>query len=52
MATDPLDHLIEGAYFRLPYNPKENYGVARSLFRGHRGLNFGDASRLHVTRGG
>lgn len=43
MATDLLDRLIEGAHFTLPYNPKENYGVGRSLFRRYEGLSFGDA---------
>lgn len=50
MATDLLDRLIEGAHFRLPYNPKENYGVARSLFRRHEGLNFGDAMQAAYMR--
>lgn len=50
MATDLLDRLLEGAHFRLPYNPKENYGVARSLFRRHEGLNFGDAMQAAYMR--
>lgn len=50
-AENLLDRLVEGAHFRLPYNPKENYGVARSLFRRHDGLNFGDAMQAAFMRG-
>jgi predicted nucleic acid-binding protein len=50
MATDLLDRLVEGAHFRLPYNPKENYGVGRSLFRRYDGLNFGDAMQVAYMR--
>jgi len=41
-AVDLLDRFVRGAHFELPYNPKKNYGVSRSLFRESPGLNFGD----------
>lgn len=41
-AVDLLDRFVRGAHFELPYNPKKNYGVGRSLFRETAGLNFGD----------
>lgn len=51
MATDILDRLVAGAHFRLPYNPKENYGVGRSLFRQYDGLSFGDAMQVAYMHG-
>jgi len=51
MATDLLDRLIEGAHFHLPYDPKENYGVGRSLFRRYEGLSFGDALQVAYMQG-
>lgn len=45
-AVDLLDRLVEGAHFQLPYNPKEHYGVGRSLFRRYDGLSFGDAMQV------
>lgn len=38
MAIDLLDRLVEGVNFRLPHNPGDNYGTARSLFRQYEGL--------------
>lgn len=43
MAVDILDRFVHGAQFELPYNPKKNYGTARSLFRSDGELNFGDS---------
>lgn len=51
MATDLLDRLVEGAHFLLPYNPKENYGVARSTFRQYETLSFGDAMQVAYMGG-
>jgi len=42
-AVDLLDRFVRGAHFELPYNPKKNYGLARSLFRDSGRLNFGDS---------
>lgn len=42
-AVDVLDRFVRGAHFEIPYNPKKNYGEARSLFRSDGELNFGDA---------
>lgn len=42
-AVDLLDRFVRGAQFEIPYNPKKNYGEARSLFRSGGRLNFGDA---------
>ncbi|NLV08721.1 PIN domain-containing protein [Halomicrobium mukohataei] len=42
-AVDLLDRFVQGAHFELQYNPKKNFGLGRSLFRGHPGLNFGDS---------
>ena len=42
-AVDVLDRFVRGAHFEIPYNPKKNYGEARSLFRTDGRLNFGDA---------
>jgi predicted nucleic acid-binding protein len=42
-AVDVLDRFVRGAQFEIPYNPKKNYGEARSLFRSDGRLNFGDA---------
>lgn len=50
-AVELLDRLVEGAHFRLPYNPKENYGVGRSLFRRYGGLSFGDAMQVAYMQG-
>lgn len=41
-AVDLLDRFVRGSHFELPYNPKKNYGLGRSLFRDTAGLNFGD----------
>jgi predicted nucleic acid-binding protein len=46
LATDLLDRLVEGAHFRLPHNPMENYGIGRSLFRRYDSLSFGDAMQV------
>lgn len=46
MATGLLDRLVSGAHFRLPYSPKESYGVGRSLFRQYDDLSFGDAKQV------
>jgi predicted nucleic acid-binding protein len=43
MAVDMLDRFVRGAHFQLPYNPKKNYGPARSLFRDNGRLSFGDS---------
>lgn len=51
MATELLDRLVEGAHFQLPHNPKENYGVGRSLFRRYDGLSFGDAMQAAYMQG-
>lgn len=51
MATDLLDRLVEGAHFRLPYSPKENYGIGRSLFRRYDRLSFGDAMQVAYMQG-
>jgi predicted nucleic acid-binding protein len=45
-AVDLLDRLVEGAHFQLPYNPKINDGVGRSLFRRYEGLSLGDAMQV------
>lgn len=45
-AVDLLDRFVRGAHFELPYNPKKNYGVGRSLFRETPGLNFGDSMQM------
>lgn len=42
-AVDILDRFVRGAQFEIPYNPKKNYGQARSLFRSNGVMNFGDA---------
>jgi len=46
VAVDVLDRLVRGENFELPYNPKQNYGTARSLFRSNERLNFGDALQV------
>jgi predicted nucleic acid-binding protein len=46
VAVDVLDRLVRGENFELPYNPKQNYGAARSLFRSNERLNFGDALQV------
>lgn len=51
MATDLLDRLVAGAHFRLPYSPKENYGVGRSLFRQYDDLSFGGATQAAFMHG-
>lgn len=50
-ATDLLDRFLEGAHFQVPYNPKENFGIGRSLFRQYDGLSFGDAMQAAYMRG-
>ncbi|WP_232343094.1 type II toxin-antitoxin system VapC family toxin [Halosimplex litoreum] len=49
-AVDLLDRFVRGAHFELPYNPKKNYGVGRSLFRDTPGLNFGDCMQTAFMR--
>lgn len=49
-AVDLLDRFVRGAHFELPYNPKKNYGVGRSLFRDTVGLNFGDCMQTAFMR--
>jgi predicted nucleic acid-binding protein len=49
-AVDLLDRFVRGAHFELPYNPKKNYGVGRSLFRETAGLNFGDCMQTAFMR--
>jgi predicted nucleic acid-binding protein len=49
-AVDLLDRFVRGAHFELPYNPKKNYGVGRSLFRDAGGLNFGDCMQTAYMR--
>jgi len=49
-AVDLLDRFVRGAHFELPYNPKQNYGVGRSLFRDTAGLNFGDCMQTAFMR--
>lgn len=46
LATDLLDRFVRGAQFEIPYNPKKNYGTARSMFRDSERLNFGDAMQV------
>jgi len=45
-AVNVLDRFVRGTHFKIPYNPKKNYGAARSLFRSDGGLNFGDALQV------
>jgi len=45
-AVDLLDRFVRGARFEIPYNPKKNYGEARSLFRSDGRLNFGDTMQV------
>lgn len=49
-AVDVLDRFVRGAQFEIPYNPKKNYGEARSLFRSDGLLNFGDALQVTYMR--
>jgi predicted nucleic acid-binding protein len=49
-AVDLLDRFVRGAHFELPYSPKKNYGVARSLFRDSGRLNFGDSMQTAFMR--
>ena len=50
MAVDLLDRFVQGARFEIPYNPRKNYGTARSLFRADGQLNFGDAMQVAFMR--
>lgn len=50
MAVDLLDRFLRGAQFEIPYNPKQNYGTARSLFRSDGRLNFGDSMQVSFMR--
>mgnify|MGYP002277201799 CR=1 FL=1 len=50
VAVDVLDRLVRGEHFELPYNPKQNYATARSLFRSNERLNFGDALQVAFTQ--
>jgi predicted nucleic acid-binding protein len=49
-AVDVLDRFVRGARFEIPYNPKKNYGEARSLFRSDGELNFGDSLQVAYMR--
>jgi predicted nucleic acid-binding protein len=43
-ATGLLDRLVESAGFELVHAPRRDFTAARSLFRRHEGLAFGDAT--------
>jgi predicted nucleic acid-binding protein len=50
MAVDLLDRFVRGVHFELPYNPKKNFGVGRSIFRDSGRPNFGDSLQAAYMR--